>query len=883
VTPRLLVRRLVALVRTRRFETELDDEVRAHLEMAEREALAAGLSPEDARLAARRRFGSIERMKEEHRDSRSARWVDTLLKDFRYGLLLLRRDPGFAFVAIGVMAIGIGANTAMFSLMDAVLLKPLPYPEPERIVRVFEAPTPTSRNGISTLNFLDWKRLSTSFEALSAVRGLNVALTGQGDPARLAGMLVSADYFDVFGVKPALGRTFRPDEDQPGASRVVVLSHAAWQGRFAGDPAILNRDVMLDGEPHQVIGILPAGSFDRETAGFWKPIVFAPDQLTRGYHWLGALGRLRRGVTLEQAREEMRAVSDGLAALQPTFKRDWRVAIDPFDQGLVSGNLRQSIFVACGAVLMVLLIASANIANLLLAKSVARRQEMAVRAALGASRGRLVAQVLTESLVLCLLGGLAGVGLAYLLIQVAVPLIAPTLPPTASVALDPRVLAFAAFAAVGVSLLVGLLPSLQMSSGRLSQALNLATRGSSSREGVRRTIVIAEVAVSLILICGAVLMFKSLLKLQGVDAGVRIDNVITMSADLPLATYPDAERATHFMEQVVERLQAIPGVESAAVSTDVPLLGVRQGLPVEVPGADGGVGARFKRVDPHYFSTLDVPVLVGRSFTARDRAGAPRVAIVNEALARRLAERFGIADPAQTVGRIVQINTPMYENRGQTGKSEDVEIIGMIRNERVGELDAPMQEVVYVALLQAPRREIKLIIRTRNEPSAAMPAIREAVRQIDPRLPLGDVRTMAQVKQLTLSAKTDPAWIIGAFAGMAALLAALGLYGVLSHAVNQRRREIGIRMALGARAGDVLSHVLRNAAWLVLIGLAIGLIGALAMTRVMNSLLFEVSALDPLAFILAAVSMMLVGLVAALVPASRASRVDPVTALRSEA
>jgi putative ABC transport system permease protein len=368
-----------------------------------------------------------------------------------------------------------------------------------------------------------------------------------------------------------------------------------------------------------------------------------------------------------------------------------------------------------------------------------------------------------------------------------------------------------------------------------------------------------------------------------VDAGVRIDNVITMSADLPLATYPDPERASRFVEQVVEQLQAIPGVERAAVSTDVPLLGVRQGDSVGVPGADGGVGARFKRVDPHYFAALDIPVRVGRSFTARDRAGAPRVAIVNEALAGRLAERFGIADPAQTVGRIVRLNSPMYENRGQTGKTEDVEIIGMIRNERVAQLDAPMHDVVYVALLQAPRREIKLIVRTRDDPSAAMPAIREAVRQIDPRLPLGDVRTMEQVKQLTLSAKTEPAWLIGAFAGIAALLAALGVYGVLSHSVNQRRREIGIRMALGAGAGDVLSHVLRNAAWMVLIGLAIGLAGALALTRVMKSLLFEVSALDPLAFVLAAVSMTLVGLVAALLPASRASRVDPVTALRSEA
>ena len=880
MTFRSLVQRLLALTRTRRLDRELDDEVRAHLELAERDARAAGLSSEEARRAARRNFGGLEQMKETHRDERSVRWLDTLTKDVRYGLLMLVRDPGFAVVAISVMAIGIGANTAMFSLVDAVLLKPLPFANPERIVRVMEAPTPTSRNGIATLNFVDWKRLSTSFEALSATRGLSVALTGQGEPARLGGLLVSSDYFDVFGVKPLAGRTFRRDEDQPGASPVVVLSHATWQTRFGGDPSILNRDVMLDGEPHQVVGILAAGTFAREETGFWKPLVFTTEQRTRSYHWLGAVGRLKADVTLEQARQEMRSVSSSLIELQPPFKKTWSIAVDPFDRTLVGDNLRATIYVAFGAVVMVLLIAAANIANLLLAKGVTRSKEMAVRAALGASRGRLVAQMLTESLVLCLLGGVAGVGLAYLLIDVAVPVLTPSLPPTATVGLDLRVLGFAAAVAVTVSLVVGLLPSLQNSSGRLSQALNRVSRGASgSREGVRRAIVVAEVAVSLVLICGAVLMFKSLLKLQRVDAGVRIDNVITMSADLSQTAYPDAERATQLIDALGERLRAVPGVERAAISTDVPMLGVRQGESLGIPGSEDGVGVRFKRVDPRYFETLDIPVVKGRGISDRDRAGAPRVVVINETLAGRLAERFGMRDP---VGKIARLVAPAYENRGQLGTQADVEIIGVIRNERVNDLQTAVQDVVYVPLAQAPRREIKLIVRTAGDSATVMPGIREAVRQIDPHLPLGDVRTMQQIRQRSLSGVSDPTWAIGAFAGVAALLAALGLYGVLSHTVNQQRREIGIRMALGARAADVLLQMLRQAMGMIAVGLAAGLVGAFAVTRLMRAILFEVSALDPVALAAAGVAMALVGVAAALVPASRAARVNPVAVLRSE-
>ena len=875
---RRITKRLLALWRKKRLDGDLDEEVRAHLELAERDAMAAGMSPEDASLAARRAFGGIEQMKEEHRDSRSVRWIETIARDFRYGIASLGRDPGFAFVAVGVLALGIGANTAMFSLVDAALLRPLPFPEPERMVRVWEAPGPNRINGINTLDLVDWKRLNTVFEALSAERGASVALTGTGEPSRFPIQMVSADYFQVFALSAQLGRTFNEGEDQPGAAPVVVLNHSTWQTRFGGDPNILDREILLDGEPHRIVGVLPAGPFDRGDTRAWKPLIFKPEQMNRGFHWLGAVGRIKRGVTLEQARQEMSAIDKRLTDLSPTWKRDWGVAVEPFDQRLVGDSLRQAIYVAFGAVAMVLLIACANVANLLLAKGAARKKEMAVRAALGAGRGRLIAQLLTETVVLCLLGSAAGIAVSYALIQAASPLLANSLPFTAKVALDFRVLAFTAAITLTVALLVGLLPSVQTSFGNLSQFMNQSARGSSgSRETLRRIIVVSEVGISLVLICGALLLFRSLLRLQQVDTGVRISNVIAMSADLPLAAYPVPGNAVLFYQTVIERLEAVPGVEQAAISTDLPLEGVRQGEGMSVPGREGGIGNRYKRVDPRYFELLDIPLVSGRGISEQDRAGAPRVVVINQALAAQLAERFEMTDP---VGTIVQMSTPNYLN--SDGSQEAVEIVGVVRNERTGPLNENENGVSYVPLAQVPRLEVKFVVRTQKEPTAVLPGIREAVRQIDANLPLGDVRTMEQIHERSLSGAKQPAWVIGAFAAVAAFLAALGLYGVLAHAVTQQRREIGIRMALGARSMDVVSQVLRKALSMVSIGLALGLAGAFALTRLMQSLLFEVSALDPVALAIACGAMLLIGLLAGWLPASKAAGVEPMAVLREE-
>ena len=872
---RFAARRLLALLRKRRLDGELEGEILAHLEMAELDAIAAGLTPEEARREANQRFGGIQQMKEDHRDERGVRWVENLLRDLRYGMASLGRDPGFAAVTIALLALGIGANTAMFSIVDAVMLKPLPFPEPERMVRVWES-TPQGRNGTTTLTFLDWKRQSDVFEALSVENPTSAAVATGGDPARVSGKQVSTDYFQVFGVKPQIGRTFATGEDQPGAASVVVLSHAFWQTQFAGDPGVLSRDLMLDGEPHRIIGVLPRGSFDRDEARFWTPLIFAPDQMNRGQHWLNPIGRLRTGVSIQQVQAKMTALRASLNDV--IYQKDWGFAVDPFAQMLVGDTLRRSIYLASGAVLMVLLIACANVANLMLAKGATRRKEMALRTALGASRGRLIVQLLTESLVLCMLGGAAGVVLGALLLRVAAPLLRTSLPFTADLSMDLRVLGFAAAAVMAALILAGLLPSLQTSFGALSNALNQSPRGSSgSSAAVRRTIVIAEVAASVVLICGAALLFKSLAKLQRVDLGVRIDHVITMSTDLPSAAYPSPASAARFYEAVVQRLRAVPGVEQASVSQGLPLQGVQWGEYLSLPGANDFFLVRLKLVDPWYFGTLQIPLQSGRGIGDRDRASAPPVVVINEEVARQLSKTFGIRNP---IGRIVGIDVPGY---GPIPESlVKLQIVGVIRSERTAALNAPPELVAYLPLAQAPRQDIKLVVRTLSEPASVMPGIREAVREIDKHLPLGDVMTMEQVKQQSILWARQPTWVLGAFAGVAALMAALGLYGVLANAVTDQRREIGIRMALGARPGDVVSHTLRSALSMLLVGLAAGLAGAFALTRALKSLLFEVSALDPAALVVACVLMTLVGLLAAWIPASRAAGVDPMTVLREE-
>jgi predicted permease len=885
MTLRRRIARVLALFTRLRLEHELDDEVAAHLELAERDAMARGLSPAEARREALRSFGGVEQMKEVHREHRSSIWLENLVKDSRYGLSSLRRDPGFALVAVAVLALGIGANTAMFSLVYGVLLKPVPFAEPERIVRLWEAPTPTSINATTAANFVELERRLRVFEALSAETEYNATAQIGGEPVRLQGRKVSADHFDVFALQPLLGRTFVADEDRPGGAGVVVISHAAWQQQFGADPGILDRELLLDGEPHRVVGVLAPGAFDRDrrrargdVARFWKPLALRPQQLASGTHFLNVTGRLKPGVTLAEARQDALLARAQINDLIPEWKRDWSVTIEPFDAILIGDRLRQSLYVALGAVLLVLLIACANLTNLLLAKGAARQKEIAVRAALGASRGRLTTQLLTESLVLGMLGGVAGVAVAAVLIRAVVPVLPVAIPFTAEIELNLRVLAFAAAAALIVSAIIGVLPAIRLSSGSAAEALNSVTRGSSGRhDRIRRLIVSSEVAVSLVLICGAALLFKSLLRLQQVDIGVEVPNVITASIDIAHEQYPTPERAIAFYQQLIDDLKTIPGVTAASLSGDLPLEGTGGEL-LRMPGRDEPLlSVRFKRAGAGYFETMGVPIVAGRTFSDQDRLGAPLITVINEALAADLRTTFGTTDP---VGTVVDLPALGYDG---INTRQPMQIVGIVKNERVqSDLRMEMLGVAYVPLAQAPHPWTRLSVRTLSAPAAMVPAIRHTLSRVNPRVALADVRMLEELRALSLSGFRESAWLIGAFAALSALLAALGLYGVVAHAVNQQRREIGIRMALGARANDVLALIVRNVTSMIIAGVIVGLAAAAALTRVTTSLLFEVSALDPTAFAAAAVAMAAVGLIAALIPASRATRVDPTTALRSE-
>jgi putative ABC transport system permease protein len=801
--------------------------------------------------------------------------------DVRYALRSLRKNPGFAAVAVLTIALGLGANTAIFSFLDGVLLKPLGYPEPERLVQLWEKPPGGTRNGISALNFQDWQKQSMSFTAMAASTGKTSTLSGSGEPRQLRLNLVSAPYFDILGIRPTLGRTFSRGEDVPGKDHVLVLSHRIWMSQFGGDPLAVGRDVILDGEAHTVIGVLPAGEFDRRFADAWMPLAFPADAV-RNFHYLNAIARLKPGVTLEQAQAEMSQIAAGIAAQYPAIKKDWGATVDRWIDRVVGPQLRLSLFVLMSAVGVVLLIGCANLANLLLARAALRSREVTIRAALGANRWRLIRQLLTESLVLAVLGGVAGLALGVLMFRGILALLPPFfLPPQAEIGVNLRVTVFLAALTLLTGMLFGIVPAMQASRRNPVDALKEAGRGNAGsrrRFVLRNALIVSQVALAFVLLSGAGLLIRSFDRLTSVDAGFDATNVVTMSFQLVMGRDVDGDRLTGYVNEVIETVRSVPGVREAAMTSALPLQGWGFGMPFRIAGRPSEPSRRppcfFKIVTPGYFGTLSMNLRKGRGLSERDAKGALPVTVVNETFAR---QQFPNQEP---IGQHVLIEQIVTGKR-ELGAEVPWEVVGVVADEKVNGLDSSSPGV-YVSYSQSPIVGVSLLAKGAGDPGRLAKSIQQAIWRINKNQALPDVRTLESIKSDSVGPTRLRTLLLGVFAGVALTLAVVGIYGVLSYVTAQRTQELGVRAALGASAGDLVRLVVAGGAWPVCIGLALGVGGAFATTRWLEGLLFGTRPNDPVTLAAVGASLLMVAVFACYLPARRASRVDPMTALRVE-
>jgi putative ABC transport system permease protein len=808
-----------------------------------------------------------------------------IAQDLRYGFRTLRKSPGYSIIALLTLALGIGANTAIFSFVDGVLLRPLPYPNPDRIVYVLEKPPGGLRNGISTLNFLDWQRQNTVFAGLAASTGGSVTLSGVGEPTLLRGGRVSAGYFDVFQIEPVLGRTFHPDEDQPGKEHVVILSHRLWVTQFGEDPGIIGRSLTLDGEGYTVIGVLPEGSaFDRAYQQLWRPLAFQPAERTRNFHWMAAVGRLKPGATIEQARAQMDAIGARIAADYPDSNKGWGVRIDPYADLIVGPQLRSQLYVLLAAVGMLLLIGCANLANLALARGTSREREVAVRAAVGAARGRLVRQFLTENILLSVSGGIAGLALGYLMmlgLRLALPPF--TLPRDVSVVMDMRVLAFTFALSIATGVIFGLAPALHATKPDLSSAMKEGGRGVSgdtARRRLRSTLVVVEVALAFMLLVGSGLLVRSFFRMMNVDMGFDATNVITMNVPIASTAFPDPARLTGYLREIVAQVDGVPGVRETAVTSALPMRGWGNGMPFLIAGSAAidranRKAAGFKQVGVSYFHTLGMKLLKGRAFSDRDVKGAPPVMVINGTMASRY---FASQEP---IGQHILVQE-IVPGQPALGPEIPWEIIGVIGDEKIGGLDGDASPGMYVPIEQSPTNFASLVVRAQVDPQTLQRSIAAAVHGVNKNQSLSDVLTLEQIKGESAATSKLQTTLLGAFGGLALLLAAIGIYGVISYDVGQRTQEIGIRSALGADTGAILRLVLAKGMLLALVGLALGLIGSFGVARLLASLLFGVGAHDPATLTATTLILGLVAFLACYVPARRAARLDPLAALRCD-
>ena len=822
------------------------------------------------------------------------------IQDLRYGTRMLLRTPGFTLVAIITLALGIGANTAIFSVVNAVLLRPLPFPQPERLAMVNT--TNLSRGftnfGTSMPDFRAWRERNRTFDKMAAFSTTTFNISGTTEPERVPGAQVSADMFDVLAVAPLRGRAFTGEEEIFGKHHVVIVSEALWQRRFGAESGLTDQTMTLNGERYAIVGVMPRSfQFPDPTVALWTPLAVADgdERNTRGNYWLSVVARLRPGVATPQAQAELDSVFRQLEQ-EDTLFGGFGTQVVLLHESTV-GGVKTALVVLLAAVALVLLIACANVANLLLARAAARQREIAIRTALGAGRARLIRQLLTESLLLGLAGGALGLLLAVWGVDLLVSL-GPNVPRLSEIGGDRAVLIFTFALAILTSVIFGLAPALQSSKTDLNETLKESGRsatGGARRRILGNSLVVLEVALCFVLLTGAGLMINSLLRLQRVNPGFRPDHVLTMQISLPAAKYTQnrPELTTGFFQQLIERVKVLPGVQSAGMTSGLPLTNSGWGKLYTIEdrpapkSLDEVPNVQYQQVSPDYFSTLAIPILNGRAFNEHDTRDALSVAVINETLARRA---FADTEP---IGKRLYLGPP--EELVPPGilppgfRFQHFTIIGVIGDVRQNGLNQPLSPEVYTLHEQElaskfanPQNSMYLAVRTAGEPSSLVGAIRHEVQELDREQPIADIATMEQLLATSLSQSRFSTLLLGIFAGVALLLAAVGLYGVMAYSVAQRTHEIGIRVALGAQAGDVVKLVVRQGLTLAIAGVAIGLGAALMLTRVMTSLLYGVTATDPLTFAIIPVLLTGVALAASFIPARRATKVDPMVALRYE-
>jgi putative ABC transport system permease protein len=879
--------RFRALRRRDAVINDIDREMRSHLDLQTEANINAGMSPAEARRLALRSFGKVDRAVDAAYDVKGGGVFETVMQDVRYGARMLAKHKAFTVVAVITLALGIGANTAIFSVVNELLLRPLPYRDAERIAMLWEvSPEGRRQNTTSRANFRAWRDQNSSFAQMAAFTDQRFNLTGNGEPEEMSVQMATPEIFKVLGVDPMLGRTFTADDDGPGKPAVAVLSYALWQRRFGGQSNIVGQRITLNGEKYTVIGVMPASfqfhikhrSGTGRPAELWTilPMTIGPGANERG-RFLSVVARLKDGASLEQAGAELRTIEARLSDEAPQFNKNYSAEVLPLREQFF-GNVRRPLWLMLGAVGFVLLIACANVANLLLSLASSREKEIAVRAALGARRGRIVRQLLTESLLLALLGSVLGLGFAWIGIQALVAISPRDLISLQSVGLNVSVLLWTLGVSILTGIIFGLAPALHISRLNLNDSLKEGGKSESAQAGgsrrLRSALVVSEIALAVVLLASAGLLIKSFMRLQQVDRGFNTDNILTMVVRLPDAGYSQDPQIVNFFVQAMERIRSLPNVRSAGVINFLPLyggLGSSTGFKIEgrpEPPPGQGPGTDVRVVDAGYFETMGIPLLRGRNFSTLELREPRRVILINEALARK---HFPNEDP---IGK--RLDVAMFENPIWC------EIIGVVGNVRYDSLIDESPPGVYFAHPDLAYSFMTLVIRTEGDPASIAPAVQREIRSLDPNQPVSDVRTMNQVMSEWVSRSRFNTLLLGLFAALATLLSAVGIFGVMNYSVALRTRELGLRLAIGAQPRQVLMLVLKQGLLLTVFGVVAGLAAAVALTRLLSGLLFGVEAFDLSTFTTISLLLVFVSLLACYLPARRAMRIDPLRALRYE-